>query len=209
MPTIEFPVTNVHAINSPDKTTIDAVLHFVTEMGKRGEYSANTARLLNNAVTQLVSILADDESRNPLNLLPMVEDLGRRWGVRNSAKPETIATYVQRSRRALTDFIAYQEDPASFRGTKRAPKGKDRRPSEEEKKPLRTTAPALPPAPSANSKVAADEVRTFPLPDGRSIKFSIPLDVKRDELAKYMLHILPLAVDFSPDDVQLFRMSER
>lgn len=202
MPTVE-------PIKDPVNASIDDVEKWAKLMAERGEYAPATARHYSTALRQLTSVLAMEEPRDPVSVLERLDDLGRRWGVKEGGKPETIATYVSRSRNILADFLKFQEDPAKFRGgsrrqpTPRPPPGDANSP-----RVLKTVthSESASAAPQMNGDAP---VRSIPLGGGREFRCQFDGELTKELALKVGVSLLMMCADFTTADVaKLARLAE-
>lgn len=191
----------INASEQQQKHELSAVKPWLSIMAERGVIPANSARLRATAVEQLSTVLGPEEPRDVAAVLAGLEDITRRWATKTMANPETAATYQQRARRALQDFIDFQADPTGFRP--KAPKVV-RLVQEGEKAAKRVPKQAeLIPAPKAPEQPAATQAeqkspeRGFPLSDGEEFYYRLPrrgLTVK--EVRKIVWHLLATTSDW-------------
>lgn len=172
---------------------------WAVKMGERGVFNINTARFKAGALDELSSILGEDEPNDAQWLLDNIEQIGKRWGVRNNSNPGTISTYTSRARAVLTDYFAYQSDPAAFKVKSRGDSGLKRAAENGAKpKPKRVSAAvAAAPAPVVPVTTTVSTSRNYPLGNGRSFSFDLPQDgITVRELRKVAWHLVSLASDF-------------
>jgi len=103
-------------------------------MGKKGVIPDASVRLRITATNQLESILGEDEPREAQWFLRNLKQIAQRYGIKNSANPDTTATYESRARRLLTDYFAYLQNPTGFSPRVAAPRAR-RKEREEEAQP--------------------------------------------------------------------------
>ena len=91
-----------------------ALLNFLKQTGMEGRINPAAARARRSAVEQLAGELTDDERADVRSI--DVDQLASRFHKLegSSIRSEALALYVQRFRDALTDFLAWCEDPAGF-----------------------------------------------------------------------------------------------
>lgn len=94
--------------------SVDRLLAFLKYAGMEGLVNPASARSRRNAVEQLAVELTDDE-RADLRKLD-VDDLASRFHKleESSLRMEALELYAERFRLALVDFLAWNENPASF-----------------------------------------------------------------------------------------------
>lgn len=93
----------------------DALLRFLKQAGIEGLINPASARSRRNAVEQLAVELTEDE-RNDVRKIN-VDELALRFHKLegSSIRPEALKLYADRFRMGLTDFLAYTDQPQSFR----------------------------------------------------------------------------------------------
>ncbi len=200
-------------VNDP----ISEVLKFADDMADRGEYNASACKNFKTALAQLIRLRTDAEPKDVRWTLDHVDDLGRRWGVKNGAKPLTIRTYVMRARNVLDDYLRYMADPMNFKGRSKPAANPDGAAKPKKKGASGTPAPATaqatvdtpPIAPPAFTKAPAWST-SVPGEYG-DFKVQAPTDENgrpkytRSDVLRLAMHLLPLAVDMSPvEDLRLF-----
>lgn len=182
------------------------VLQWIDQMAERGIYPPSSARFRRSALTQLTSVLAEDEPYSPDELLQRIDELAGRWTTKNNAKPETARTYASRARTVLSDYVAYREDPLHFR-----PRSAKRPKSDQAKKKSTASSKKAKSADSGRERdpspvevgdTASEERhgRTFPLgPNRGEFAFALPEQgVTARDVLKVTCHLLTFAEDFDP-----------
>lgn len=196
------------SVNSPT----DAVFVWLDRMKKRGELPEGSAVGRANALRQLMSILEPDEPRDPASLLANLDAIARRWALKNAAKPGTTRTYSSRVKSTLEDYASYCENPTTFRFAVRevSPKKAAEAKAAPEEKRAADVAPQPPPAPIVSAplstepkpelaRLGSSPPRTFPLGTGRpAFTFTLPPDMRMNDVAKIAYHLMSLASDFDP-----------
>lgn len=207
---------NVKPLKEAVNSTLAEVETWARLMAERGEYAANTARHYVTALKRLTSVLGPQEPSDPVRVLEMIEDLGRRWGVKEGGKPETISTYVSRARTLLSDYISYQENPAKFRGRSRrsSPKTDGGAKSKSSSKvATRKEAPKepspTPPSQDPNASSRSSRTRSIPLGDGREFEFAFEGELTKEQALKVGVSLLMMCPDFTTEDVaKLARLAQ-
>lgn len=94
--------------------SVDNLLQFLKYAGMEGLVNPASARSRRNAVEQLAAELTEDE-RADLRRVD-VDDLASRFHKleESSLRMEALELYAERFRLALADFLAWNENPASF-----------------------------------------------------------------------------------------------
>lgn len=182
------------------KYDIAAVKPWLNTMADRGIFPENSARLRATAIKELTSILGDDEPKDVVSILSSLDDLTRRWATANTANPATAATYKQRARRGLEDFLAFQADPTGFRPkvVKLVPDG-----AKTPKKAKETTEivpKATKPTTEQKAEPATDRPpeRSYPLPNGEFL-YRLPAGgLTIHDVQRIAWHLATMATDFDP-----------
>ena len=101
-------------MNSETSRSIEALLQFLKQAGMEGLINPAVARSRRNAIAQLSGELTSDE-RSDVSRID-VDDLASRFHKLegSSIRMETLDLYAERFRMALTDFLAWLDDPAGF-----------------------------------------------------------------------------------------------
>jgi len=94
--------------------SLETLLKFLKYAGMEGLINPATARSRKNAAEQLANELIDQE-RTDVRLIN-VDELASRFHKleESSIRSEALSVYTERFRMALTDFMAWMEDSASF-----------------------------------------------------------------------------------------------
>jgi len=184
--------------NSEDlvNMTVEQVMEWGEEMARKGMYDSNTSRLFRTGLRSLVSIMDDTEAKDPKSLLDNVESLAERWARATKANPGTMKSYKQRASALLSDFIAYMENPAGFKGRGGSAGPKKEKPEKKDEK--RTAGSSTPTAASEEAAGFGSAWNTFRLPNGKVIRYSLPEDFTIEDLRRYVYHLLPATSDFDP-----------
>lgn len=95
--------------------SVDTLLKFLKYAGMEGWINPAVARARRNAVDQLSAELTGEERADVARI--SVDELGSRFHKLegSSIRTEALSLYAERVRMALTDFLAWNEDPAGFR----------------------------------------------------------------------------------------------
>jgi hypothetical protein len=175
--------------------TIEEILEWAEEMGRKGLYDPSLSRHLRTALKALVSIMDSGEARDAKSVLANLDSLAERWARANRANPSTMKTYKQRATSLLEDYILYMDNPASFKGrgggsgVKKPEKREERRGS---------GARAVPQGESDESARDSNALNTFRLPNGKVLRYSLPEGFTTEDLRRVVYHLLPATVDFDP-----------
>lgn len=204
------------SVNSAPEVSIEDALAWLAKMTERGNIHETPARLAKSAITQLLSVLGPEESRDPQWVLDNIDALGTRLCTRDKADSETVKTYVGRAKKQLADYLRYMADPLAFKARPSQPKAKP----DEKKKKIASSVESKPePQPMAapgplsvtHTPVHGKKIRDFPLGSGREIVYSFPEKLTMLELLKFMCHAAPLADDFdvmNPNHQQVFALAK-
>ena len=189
-------MANVRAINEGVNETHDTVCQWVVQMAERGELPENTARIRATALEQMVTVLDGTEPRDPVWLHENIDDIGRRWAVKNTAKPATAITYIGRARTLLGDYLRWKADFKGFKFKIREPETKAKKAAPRDVEAPAAAPAALPPSPTGAGDV---QMRRFPLSDGREdFRFILSPGFTMNDARKIAFHLATLAEDFDP-----------
>lgn len=101
-------------MNSDADYSAEALLRFLKQAGMEGLINPAAARARRNAVEQLAAELTESE-RADLRRLKVAELAGRVHKLEGSSiRSEALALYAERFQMALSDFIAWTDDPMHF-----------------------------------------------------------------------------------------------
>jgi hypothetical protein len=163
--------------------TVESLLQFLKYAGMEGLVNPASARSRRNAVEQLAAELTPEE-RADLRRLD-VSDLASRFHKleESSIRMEALELYADRFRRALTDFLAWNENPASFdtvggERLRAIPRGSGGRSGIE---PEQEVAERI----ALESTDNPSNIVPVPLDDNRTVHVAgLPLDLTEDEAEK-------------------------
>lgn len=198
--------SKVTAIGANTEPTVEDVRRWVLMMGERGLYNRKTARFRSTALKELVKRLGEEEPKTARWLLENIADVAKRWGTFNDANPATIKAYESRARTALADFLAFQQDPAQFKGRRREPgasRPKPPAPRAEAKQTANTEPPPEEVPPKAEPATAPPTFRSFPISTGEFV-FQLPPGSTVRDIRKIAFHLLAFATDFDPGMGNIF-----
>ena len=99
----------------PERKSIDAAKAWLQAQGDRGDLSETTVRPRISAISQLATMIADDEEKTAQWMLENLETLGRRWANKNNGNPDTIRDYISRARASLNDYLRFAADPLAYK----------------------------------------------------------------------------------------------
>lgn len=117
------PGPDVHKENARPTKTADDAVQWMRDISKRGEYPVSTVSDCCSALTSLMEVVVPEEPSDVQWLLDNVETLARRWATKNS-NATTAKTYKSRTKRILTEYVRFLENPMGFVPT---PTGRSRK----------------------------------------------------------------------------------
>ncbi|MGQ0613950.1 MAG: hypothetical protein ACT4PV_09465 [Planctomycetaceae bacterium] len=177
------------------ETTGKAFLGHWEWAAEKGVMNKNTASGLKAACTQVLGVL-DDWENVDVKRLDVEETLTRFQNLRKKQfKPQVLETYKRRFRQAVSSYLAYLEDPGSWKPTTRKPRtqasenGRDASATEEM---VHASGRELPSAGLVEYP--------FPLREGQNARLVLPRDLKRSEVKRLAAFMTTLAVDFEDKD---------
>jgi hypothetical protein len=191
METVSTFDSEVNVLEGP----IEEVRKWLMTMADRGEFPGSTARFKATALKSLSEVLGPDEPRDPQWLLDNIDSIARRYGVKNSTKPDTLSAYLSRAKSALEDYIAYQKNPFTWKAKVKAVPSKKSEPKKVEEQTTMPLAAAAPPSPASPPQSPA-KFRDLPLQGGRRFHFSLPDDLTMEDVQRIAHHIATFATDF-------------
>ena len=188
---------NVTTITSPETASLTDVTHWITKMAERGIYSGATATNAITAINRMESILGADEPKTAVYMLDNLDDLAKRWALKNQGNPATATTYRARARTAVQDYINYLRDPTGFQPKTRAKEESAPRPPKARTVVAAATAPAEPPPPPRPTL----NLRDFPLgPEREPFRYILPAEgLSTREVRRIAFHLVTMAHDFDPE----------
>ncbi len=199
--------TNTDGINMIGDQ-LSLVVQWTEAMGERGLFDSNTARFKITALHKICSILGPEEPHTVEYVLENVADLARRWMIKERANPATGRTYETRCKTLLESYLAYQENPSSFKPRSRSPKEK----IEQAPKDVKGTATKVasstdqsPPPPV--QPTTAERLRRYRLECGEDFAYEQPpLELTTKDAIKIFYHLVTMAVDFDPTDPNIAKI---
>ena len=156
----------------------------------KGLMNQNTARGLRAAVSQVIKTL-DDWEIVDVKTLNIDDTLIRFQNLRKKDfKPKVLETYKRRFRQAISSYLSYLEDPASWKPNtvERQPRGTSNGKKNETTKQAAMTVRDLPAAGLVDYP--------FPLREGQVVRLTLPRDLKVAEVKRLTAFMSTLAVDF-------------
>ncbi len=155
---------------------------------KKGLMNLNTARSLRAACAQVLAVLDNWESID-IRDLNVDDTLARFVNLRKKDfKPQSLETYKQRFRYAVTQYLAYLENPAGWRPRFRERTAAERKPSREAVMPQASTD-------TPSDRGGTIITYPFPLREGLIVRLSLPPDLTLAEVQRLTSYMTILAVD--------------
>jgi hypothetical protein len=177
------------------ETTGKAFLGHWEWAAEKGVMNKNTASGLRAACTQVLGVL-DDWENVDVKRLDVEETLTRFQNLRKKQfKPQVLETYKRRFRQAVSSYLAYLEDPGSWKPTTRRARmlsTENDRDSSAAEDPLHSSGRELPSAGLVEYP--------FPLREGQNARLVLPRDLKRSEVKRLAAFMTTLAVDFEDSE---------
>lgn len=178
----------------------NALMKFLDTVVTKGLMNANTAGGLKAACSRILDDLASTDDVRGVDVNTAVV----RYNNRNpgALSPNSLAEYQRRVSRAISDFVSWVENPASFKPRARGSSGKNGRKTENISsghaaanhldRPL-PVAHAASPAPTSTGLPLS-----FPLRSDFLAQVVIPRDLTSEEARRLGAFLLTLAADFRP-----------
>lgn len=179
----------------------NALMKFLDTVVTKGLMNANTAGGLKAACSRILDDLADTDDVRGVDVNTAVV----RYNNRNpgALSPNSLAEYQRRVSRAISDFVSWVENPASFKPRARGASGKNGRKTENSSSgrasatppdtPVHTPAHAASPAPTSTGLPLS-----YPLRSDFLAQVVIPRDLTSEEARRLGAFLLTLAADFRP-----------
>ena len=167
--------------------SVTALLEFLDYLGDKGLANKNTVSARKASANKMLSIL-DEEEKADLRDVD-VGELSKRFGNLQGTNytPESLQVYKSRTNAAISDFMRYKENPATFRmeagnGKSPQPKSGTGQTSAATNRPA--TKSEAPPRTLAVSRPASFDV-PVPLRPGSIVQINgIPVDLTAEEAKK-------------------------
>ena len=179
-------------------------LGFLDKIKDRGEINPTTAQARKTACEAVVKMVGDEEPHQVEWVRDHLGDLMRRLVNKNPRLTSSSAqTYKSRIIGAISDFLAYQQDPVGWRpkSNRRTTQG-DRKKSAEEKfttKDNRVREDRLGSQGFDQSQDSNFTTYRFPLRPGHPIEIrNVTNDLKIEEVWRFACFVATLAQDFRP-----------
>jgi hypothetical protein len=182
--------------------TADGLIAFLDWAARTGELSANTAAGYKTAVTRVLEIDGEAWADTSIRELDVSRQMDRFARLRASRyNPTSLRTYGNRLSAAVTHYLKYLDDPATFRA---AHPGTPRAKVSDKAKAARLTA-----RDGSGSGIGADIASTsagrttsgdlvqypFPIRTGLMAYISLPRDLSRTEAQRISAFVASLAID--------------
>lgn len=176
----------------------NALMKFLDTVVAKGLMNANTAGGLKAACSRILDDLADTDDVRGVDVNTAVV----RYNNRNpgALSPNSLAEYQRRVSRAISDFVSWVENPASFKPRARGASGKNGRKTENASGQRATAthpdAPSHtvhPPAPTSTGLPLS-----YPLRPDFLAQVVIPRDLTAEEARRLGAFLMTLAADFRP-----------
>jgi hypothetical protein len=181
-----------------DKTTGADLVDFLDYAADKGLMEANTAASQKTAVQKVIG-MDGDLAEIDVAALDLEQQL-RRFGTKFKSEftPGSLNTYGSRVRSAVANFLAWNQDPAGWKPSRRAPRagstnGKSKGQQDGRKPATDDEEMKGPPLPGEPKGRLIDY--PFPLRDGLRIRLALPEDIKRAEVRRICGFMNSLAVD--------------
>ncbi len=197
-------------INQIDKTSLSfaigeevhtiTVEEFISWLKSTINLNRSTKGYISSQITTLRAYVKFLSPKNPISVNELIEKtplLSQMHQKELSFSESTRKTYMTALKRALYDYQNYLADPNAFKHMlkkrlyHKSINGNlpQRKPKELTKATKNQKEIAIPPL-----------MRSFPLPDGRNIEFSLPENLTQKEAIRFSYHILTYIEDFEPND---------
>jgi|GEM_PF-2633901 len=192
-------------MNSTATYTKSALLAFLRKAEATGLYKANTVGGLRAAASKLLEDIEDGDDVRSID----VEQTALRYHNKHPSELSSASRgeYQRRLRRLLSEFAAFNENPAGYRPKARvassngakALSGKDQRPHKRPKAEAQATEKY------ANTTTASSDVSSvpmlrlsYPIRDEVLAEVAVPRGMTTDEAKRLCAFVMTLAKDFAP-----------
>lgn len=190
-------VSQLWKVASMDKTTGKDLVDFLDYAAEKALMEPNSAAAQKTAVQKVLG-MDGDLSQIDVATLDVDEQL-RRFEIKFKSKftPGSLNTYGSRIRSAVSNFLAWSEDPASWKPSRRAPRAsadgkKVRQVTKQTIEDDESPSPSSPPTFESRTRLVD---YPFPLREGLRIRLALPEDIKRAEVRRICGFMNSLAVD--------------
>jgi hypothetical protein len=181
----------------PDGYSSSDVFDFLDHAAARGLIPATTARGLAIASRNVLGVLSDEETQDVRGI--DLESAVRRFQNKRARDftPSSLRTYEQRTRRAITEFLAWREDPANFRTRTRNTAPRKREENSRETEPALFDDVSLAPQPARIPQYNGTGYQTaLPLRPGHVVFISnVPENLTAAEAERLANFVRMLAVE--------------
>ncbi len=182
--------------------TIAGLIAFLDWARRTGELSPNTAASYQTAVTKLMEIDGENYHSVSVRTIDTGRQLDRFTRLKASGySAQSLQTYSNRFRAAISLYTRYLEDPANFRGSGSRPartsSGDKPRPATKGATPASRVSAI---ADQAGDNQAAELVQyPFPLRNGVMAYLSLPRDLRRSEAQRIAAFVASLSIEPTPE----------
>lgn len=178
----------------------NALMKFLDTVVAKGLMNANTAGGLKAACSRILDDLADTDDVRGVDVNTAVV----RYNNRNpgALSPNSLAEYQRRVSRAISDFVSWVENPASFKPRARGASGKNGRKAENTVGQRATATHSDMPVHTVHVASSAPTSTglplSYPLRSDFLAQVVIPRDLTSEEARRLGAFLLTLAADFRP-----------
>lgn len=178
----------------------NALMKFLDTVVAKGLMNANTAGGLKAACSRILDDLAATDDVRGVDVNTAVV----RYNNRNpgALSPNSLAEYQRRVSRAISDFVSWVENPASFKPRTRGASEKNGRKTENASGQRATAAhPDMPDHsvhPASPAPTSTGLPLSYPLRPDFLAQVVIPRDLTSEEARRLCAFLLTLAADFRP-----------
>ena len=176
----------------------NALMSFLDTVVAKGLMNANTAGGLKAACSRILDDLADTDDVRGVDVNTAVV----RYNNRNpgALSPNSLAEYQRRVSRAISDFVSWVENPASFKPRARGASGKNGRKTENAVGQRATASHTDTPVHSVHAPAPTSTglPLSYPLRPDFLAQVVIPRDLTAEEARRLGAFLMTLAADFRP-----------
>ena len=161
----------------------------------KGVMNKNSAGALRAACTQVLGVLEDWQNVDVTTI--DADDVVQRFKNLRAKdfKPESLETYGNRFRKALSSYLAYTRDPGAWKPT-RQNRARGARPNGNGAAAASRIEADVAPSRSTGAPRAGLVDYPFPLRDGLTARLMLPRDLKTAEVKRLNAFMSTLTVDF-------------
>lgn len=176
-------------------TSGKALLEFWKSAAEKGLVNPNTANSLRAASSQILGVEKGWENLDVRAI--NVDELTRRFQNKrhNDFKPKSLEAYKKRFSQAVAEFLAYANDPASWKAPSLERRGRraKKTPNSSNGGEIQVqTSERLPASPTLVSGLVE---YPFPLREGRFAYLRLPVDLKLADVKRLTAYLTTLAID--------------